>query len=54
MSSGMPCQNSIEQTPATLKTSENAMKYHFLPRKSMFGFLNNSTLQKPFLRTTTR
>jgi hypothetical protein len=27
----------MENTPATLKTSENARKYHFLPRKSMLG-----------------
>src|SRR5215472_10402278 len=44
----MPCQKIIESTPATLKQRENAMKYHFLPRKSMFGFLKNSTLLKPF------
>src|SRR5215471_6310464 len=44
----MPCQKIIESTPATLKQRENAMKYHFLPRKSMFGFLKNSTLLRPF------
>src|SRR5207253_3517666 len=41
---GIPCQKSMENRPATLKTSENARKYHFLPRKSMFGFRKNSTL----------
>src|SRR5690242_559092 len=40
----MPCQNAIESTPATLNTKENARKYHFLPRKSMFGLRKNSTL----------
>src|SRR5579859_226355 len=40
---GIWCQKSIEKTPATLKISENARKYHFLPRKSMFVFLKNST-----------
>src|SRR5580658_8072931 len=44
MPRGMPCQNSIESTPARLKTSEKARKYHFLPRKSMFGLRKNSTL----------
>src|SRR5450631_1187625 len=44
MPSGMPCQNSMENTPATLNTSEKARKYHFLPRKSMFGLRKNSTL----------
>src|SRR5213080_4396782 len=48
MPSGMPCQNSIEQMPATLKISEKAMKYHFLPRKSILGLRKNSTLLKPF------
>jgi hypothetical protein len=39
----------MESIPATLNTSEKARKYHFLPRKSMFGFLKNSTLLKtPF------
>jgi len=27
-----------------LKTSEKAMKYHFLLKKSMFGLRKNSTL----------
>ena len=31
------------EQPATLKTSEKARKYHFLPRKSMFGLRKNST-----------
>src|SRR5947207_1846017 len=44
----MPCQASIETTPATLKSSEKAMKYHFLLRKSIFAFLKNSTLPEPF------
>src|ERR1700693_1918151 len=48
--SGTPCQNSMENTPATLNTRENARKYHFLPRKSMFGLRKNSTpLRTPFL-----
>jgi hypothetical protein len=34
----------MENTPATLNTNEKARKYHFLPRKSMFGFRKNSTL----------
>src|SRR5208282_6555750 len=47
---GIPCQNSMENKPATLKTSENARKYHFLPRKSMFALRKNSTpLRTPFL-----
>ena len=41
---GIPCQNSMENTPATLNISEKARKYHFLPRKSMFGLRKNSTL----------
>src|SRR5215475_4381069 len=41
--SGMPCQNSIENTPATLNTSEKARKYHFLPRKSMLVLVNSCT-----------
>ena len=40
---GMPCQNSMENKPATLKTRENARKYHFFPRKSMFALRKNST-----------
>src|SRR6266702_8431593 len=48
MPRGMPCQKSIDRIPATLKTSDKAMKYHFLPRKSMFALLKNSTLLKPF------
>src|ERR1700735_5835828 len=39
----MWCQNSMEQIPATLKMSEKARKYHFLPRKSMLVLRNNST-----------
>src|SRR5215470_13024256 len=39
----MPCQNSIESTPATLKISEKAKKYHFLPRKSMLVLVNSCT-----------
>src|SRR5215471_939348 len=45
--SGMPCQNSMEMTPATLNTNEKARKYHFFPRKSMFGLRKNSTSLKP-------
>src|SRR5258708_36083712 len=48
MPSGRPCQNSIEQTPAMLNISEKAMKYHFLPRKSILGLRKNSTRFKPF------
>src|SRR5438270_2182655 len=48
MPSGMPCQNSMEQSPATLKMSEKVMKYHFLPRKSILGLRKNSTRIKPF------
>src|SRR5271167_2443097 len=40
---GMPCQNSMESTPATLKISEKARKYHFFPRKSMLVLRKNST-----------
>src|SRR5438552_834519 len=43
----------MEKTPATLNISEKAMKYHFLPRKSMFGFLKNSIKshqKKPVVR----
>src|ERR1022692_4066812 len=40
---GMPCQNAMENKPATLNTSEKARKYHFLPRKSMLVLRNNST-----------
>src|SRR5947208_4024425 len=47
MPNGMPCQNTIERIPATLKTSEKAMKYHFLLRKSIFGLRKNSTLNNP-------
>src|SRR5215471_16923957 len=39
----MPCQKKIESSPATLKISEKARKYHFLPRKSMFELRKNST-----------
>src|SRR6266496_5552083 len=48
MSRGMPCQNTMESSPATLKINEKAMKYHFLPRKSIFALLKNSTLPGPF------
>src|ERR1017187_6466836 len=40
---GMPCQKKMDNSPATLKISEKARKYHFLPRKSIFVFLKNST-----------
>src|SRR5450755_2823920 len=40
---GIPCQKKMDKSPATLNTSEKARKYHFLPRKSMFVFLKNST-----------
>jgi hypothetical protein len=33
----------IETMPATLKISEKARKYHFLPRKSIFVLRKNST-----------
>src|ERR1700679_1459098 len=33
----------MDASPATLKISEKARKYHFLPRKSMFVLRNNST-----------
>ena len=33
----------MENTPATLKISEKARKYHFLPRKSMLVLRKNST-----------
>jgi hypothetical protein len=33
----------MENIPATLNTREKARKYHFLPRKSMFGLRKNST-----------
>src|SRR5208337_3651375 len=49
---GMPCQKKIESSPATLKISEKARKYHFLPRKSILVLRNNSTaslLQQKFL-----
>jgi hypothetical protein len=39
----MPCQNNMENTPATLKIKEKARKYHFFPRKSMLVLRNNST-----------
>src|SRR5271168_5113649 len=42
--SGIPCQKKIESKPATLKINEKAMKYHFLPRKSILGSRKNSTL----------
>src|ERR1700722_2160285 len=45
---GMWCQNNIENSPATLNTSEKARKYHFLPRKSMFVLRKNSTLYTPY------
>src|SRR5882762_1476388 len=44
---GTPCQNSMENTPATLNTSEKARKYHFLPRKSIFVSRKNSTCPNP-------
>ena len=37
MLSGSPCQNSRDKTPITLSSSERPTKYHFLPRKSIFG-----------------
>src|SRR5271157_1963383 len=33
----------MDSSPATLKISEKARKYHFLPRKSMLVLRNNST-----------
>src|SRR5258708_17540348 len=33
----------MENTPATLKISEKARKYHFFPRKSMLVLRKNST-----------
>src|ERR1700722_7845968 len=46
---GIWCQNSIENTPATLKISEKARKYHFFPRKSMLVLRKNSTGLLPLL-----
>src|SRR5215469_10986242 len=46
---GMPCQKSMDSTPATLNNNEKARKYHFLPRKSMFGLRKNSTSLEPLL-----
>src|SRR5271165_6165376 len=40
---GMPCQKKMDSSPATLKMSEKARKYHFLPRKSILVLRNNST-----------
>src|SRR5205809_6383248 len=48
---GMPCQKNIESTPATLKISEKARKYHFQPKKLMFVLRKNSTLLG-FLKTS--
>src|SRR5580698_1044341 len=39
----MPCQKKMDESPAMLKISEKARKYHFLPRKSMLVLRNNST-----------
>src|SRR5271165_970270 len=39
----MPCQKKMDSNPATLKMSEKARKYHFLPRKSILVLRNNST-----------
>src|SRR5271168_1606918 len=39
---GIPCQNNMENKPATLNTREKARKYHFLPRKSMLVLRKNS------------
>src|SRR5271167_3444181 len=39
----MPCQKKMDSRPATLKMSEKARKYHFLPRKSILVLRNNST-----------
>src|ERR1700683_4684570 len=39
----MPCQNNMENMPATLNTSEKARKYHFFPRKSILVLRKNST-----------
>ena len=50
---GMPCQNSMENKPATLKTREKARKYHFFPRKSMFALRKNSTYTEPRFLTIT-
>src|SRR5258708_32015139 len=44
----MWCQKSMENTPATLNSSEKARKYHFLPRKSMLGLRKNSTELTPY------
>ncbi len=39
----MPCQKSIDRTPATLKISEKARKYHFFPSQSTLMPRNSST-----------
>jgi hypothetical protein len=44
----MPCQNNMENIPATLNTREKARKYHFFPRKSMFVLRKNSTGLTPY------
>jgi hypothetical protein len=48
----MPCQNAIERMPAVLKIREKARKYHFLPRKSIFGLRKNSTLKPSKIYST--
>ena len=42
----------MDMRPATLNTSENARKYHFLLRKSMFVLRKNSTRPKPLLSSS--
>src|SRR4051812_4209845 len=41
---GMPCQNNIDKSPATVTTSEKPRKYHFFDIQSTFTSRNNSTL----------
>src|SRR5271163_2350051 len=42
-SRGRPCQKRRLSTPATLKISEKARKYHFLPSQSILTPRNSST-----------
>src|SRR5436853_7710383 len=39
---GTPCQKTMLRTPATLKISEKARKYHLYFRKRIFGLRKNS------------
>src|SRR5438874_96823 len=42
--SGMPCQKSMDNIPATVTTNENPRKYHFFPIQSTFTSRKNSTV----------